>query len=932
MFALTTTLLSANLAGLPGTGDSFPDAISTNGQFILFESNAGDLVSGDNNGQSDVFLRDLINQQTVLISGNTNGVPGNGLSHNAVMTPDARFIAFSSAASDLVVLDTNSIPDVFVRDRLAGTTTTVSVGAISTGSVTLPSTSESPDITPDGRYVSFYTSATNLLPGVTNAGQVFVRDTLMGATLWASTNAATLFQSVFGTNHEISCNQRLSTNGQYVIFEACTNLPTFTASNYAMGLVLRYNTLTGGTDLVATNATVPALQFEDINTLDITPDGRFVAYVAATNVGSMAASFINLWDGQSATATLVSQNLMGGNSGSDVALWPRLDATGRYVAFIASAANLVSNTVSGYNCYLRDTQAGTTTLLNVDTNYLGTGVSILTPPSVCSDGHLIAYVAGDGNLVANHYNNALDIFVRDANAGTTELESVHDPAQADSSTGFSSGFSPASVSSNGLFVAFTSQGSLVTADTNNLRDVYLRDMANTTNILVSVNTNGVAASGISSEPSTDASGRYVVFSSSATDLVAGDSNNSFDVFLRDTVAGTTTLVSKDITGTGEGDADSYTPVISSDARYVLYFSLANNLTSGSFSGVNLFLGDLQNGTNYALTSGGANSASITPDGHRVAFTTSGLRALYVWDTRAAQKVYKKSASSILSGPSISPDGNLVAWFDTQIEVANLASNTVTAISPGTAPRRFGGNFSSDDRFFVYSVDDTNALDTNSVADIYLFDFQSGSNTLISQSYDSATSPNGSSDSPVISPDGRYIAFRSLAGNAVSADGNEVPDLVLYDRSNAVTTLITASSAGNRTADNRSEAASFSADGKNLVFTSWANDLLPHDFNPGSDVFLFPLPGSAVSVNTNSGTAGNTVAGVRMFQAPSPSTVPAFSWPAQAGASYVVQYTDDLTDPVWQNLAGSAVVLGNLGEAYDLNPSASNRFYRVVIGN
>ncbi len=90
-------------------------------------------------------------------------------------------------------------------------------------------------------------------------------------------------------------------------------------------------------------------------------------------------------------------------------------------------------------------------------------------------------------------------------------------------------------------------------------------------------------------------GQYVVFFSSATDLVSGDTSKSVDVFIRDMASGTTTLVSKNFGGTSEGSADSLSPLVSADARYVLYYSLANNLTTGTFAGKNLFLRDLQPG-------------------------------------------------------------------------------------------------------------------------------------------------------------------------------------------------------------------------------------------------------------------------------------------------------------------------------------------------
>jgi Tol biopolymer transport system component len=105
------------------------------------------------------------------------------------MTPDGRYVGFVSAANDLVAEDTNGIPDIFVRDLVSGTTFLASPGAAAT-TANAQNSSEAPVITLDGRYIAFYTTATNLVPGATNtAGEIFVRDLVGGITIWASTNA-----------------------------------------------------------------------------------------------------------------------------------------------------------------------------------------------------------------------------------------------------------------------------------------------------------------------------------------------------------------------------------------------------------------------------------------------------------------------------------------------------------------------------------------------------------------------------------------------------------------------------------------------------------------------------------------------------------------------------------------------------------------------
>ena len=181
-----------------------------------------------------------MNATTILVSISTNGYVGSGDSRSPTMTPDGRFVAFVSAARNLVPKDTNGIPDVFVRDLMGGRTVLASVGAASRQWPTaLTQTSEAPAITPDGRYVAFYSTATNLVPGVPPGGDIYVRDLTANTTVWASAYA----RVALGTNMVACFNHVISDDGQSVAYEAS---PTNTFS----GTVLRYQVGTGQTDLV----------------------------------------------------------------------------------------------------------------------------------------------------------------------------------------------------------------------------------------------------------------------------------------------------------------------------------------------------------------------------------------------------------------------------------------------------------------------------------------------------------------------------------------------------------------------------------------------------------------------------------------------------------------------------------------------------------
>ena len=934
----TTALVSVNLAGSGGgNGDSLPFGISTNGQFVLFESSATNLVANDTNNAQDIFIRDLVNGTTTLVSVNTNGSSGGGESRDPAMTPDGRYIAFTSAAEDLVPGPTNGIPDIFVRDLQANTTTLVSVGAMSTSSTTPTGSSEVPEITPDGRYVAFYSTATNLVSGVATTGEIYVRDLVEGNTLWASASAQAVVQSLTGITNEVSCNFSISSNGQFVAFEACTNPPTGDAPR---GIILRYNLQSSSTDLICSNAPVPFESFESIHDLDMTPDGRFVAYVATVGTNSLLNTAIYLWDAQTGSNTLVSPDLNTGLAVNGICDSPLVSTNGRYVAFLCGGTNLVPNALNGqYHVYLRDVQAGATTLQDVDTNGTGFGVIAVTVPSMSSDGSIIGFENDDyyfltnnngGNyVVINGGNPDGDVFVRERTAGSAELISAHDPGLPSvTPIGGASGVTAGSLSANGRYVAFFSDAdNIVPNDTNGFRDIFVRDLMTGTITPVSLNTNGVPGDGISTDPSMSTDGRYLAFTSSANDLVANDTNNALDVFVRDLQTGATTLVSVSTDGIHPGNGDSFSPVISADGRYVLFHSKSSNLASGSFGiGIeNLFLRDLQTGTMYALTAAssgtGVYAAAMTPDGRSVAFW--GLNpanfgaSLYIWNTAAAALTYTNSLPTIsgtVQAITISASGQQLACLQgtagasSTLFGVNVAANTSWIIQSNVVflPPFAGVQFSGDGHFLAYAM----SVNVYTNANVYLYDFQAGTSLLISGNPNTLQPANGASDSPDISPDGRFIAYRSAATDLVAGSSNGLPQLIVYDRLFGTNTLLSTAAASAAAGDNRSLTPVFSGDGRTLVFASWASNLAPDDFNHFSDIFAFEF----LYLNIALGAPGQG---------------PTLTWPYVTGHSYQVQYKNNLADSVWQPVSGIMNVNGDQASLTDSAPGSGQRFYRVV---
>lgn len=931
----TTRLVSISSNGAGGgNGDSMPRNISTNGQYVLFESAATNLVPGDGNGVTDIFVRDLINNVTVMISTGTNGTAANGISRSATMTPDGRYVVFVSAASNLVDGDTNGISDVFARDLQAGTTTLVSAGAHSTAG--FPS-SELPVITPNGRYVAFYSTATNLVPGVTNIGGLFLRDLVAGTTAWVSTNSHSIMQSLQNNSNAISCNHEISDDGLFVAYEACP-LVSGAAYSTASAVLLRHNLATGSTDIVNTNVLgIPSGSELTAHNLSMTPDGRFIAFVANAHVTNGAQTAIAVWDAQSNTTVLASLGLNPLVPTNSLCDWPAITPDGRFVAFLSNATNLTANPQSsGFHLYVQDLQSVTTTLVDADTNGFGSTPILTTAPQLSDDGGLVAFDAFDGNLVAGDNNRAYDVFVRNVAAVSTELISVGLPGLPSLSPNAPSVISSSCLSTNGRYVTYLSEGdNLAPNDTNGIRDVYARDLVSGNSFLVSANTNGVAGNGISTDAAISGDGRFIVFTSNASDLVANDTNSASDIFLRDLQSATTLLVSMNSSGNGPGNSSSYSPTISDDGRYVLYASKAGDLVSGSVSNKagNLFWRDIQAGTNHAITKFSPSAqwitsltAAMTPDGKRViySFLTNAVAVVkvYVWDAQLAENVYTNSSSESFAGiykTAISPDGNRIAIHRrTQVSIVDLTTHTEFLITNSTTSTggqltHAGFHFSADSQFLTYVASENIVI---------LYDFSAASNIVVS------AGANGISDSPTLSADGRFVAYRSAASNLVADDTNGVPDIFLYDRLTGGTTLITASPYGGWPANSRSFSPLFSRDGQTLLWQSWANNLAGQDFNQWCDLFAL----KAFATNSSDPQGSFSLVNFGFYSLGgfgSSASIPGFSWSASPGSNYLIQFKDELENPLWQDLTGAVRIIGNQGFVVDSAPGSTQRFYRVL---
>jgi Tol biopolymer transport system component len=382
--------------------------------------------------------------------------------------------------------------------------------------------------------------------------------------------------------------------------------------------------------------------------------------------------------------------------------------------------------------------------------------------SLSADGRFVVFSSDATNLVAGDHNLSSDMFVRDRVTGVTSLVSTDaNGTQADDAS-FS--FSLDAISDDGRFVGFTSDATNLVPGTIGLDDrAYVKDLQTGAIDLVSVDSAGNEADLTSDLDAISADGRFAVFDSLASNLVAGDTNNAFDVFIHDRQTGTTECLSLDATGV-PGDSDSEFGVVSADGRFVAFRSLADDLVSGDTNGAwDIFVRDRQNGTT-----------------ERVSVASSGA-----------------AANGDSNNPSMSANGRFVAF-------ESAASNLV-------------------------------AGDTNGALDVFVHDRQTGTTERVSVASGGAEGDDDS-ERPCLSADGARVAFTSVAADLVAGDGNGWPDVFVHDRSTGVTERTSVDAAGGD-ADAPSFDGAISADGRFVGFVSFADDLVSGDTNADEDVFV-----------------------------------------------------------------------------------------------
>ncbi|MCX6020632.1 MAG: hypothetical protein NTZ05_02675, partial [Chloroflexi bacterium] len=430
-----TNRISLGAGGTQANKGSDLPAISADGRFVAFTSEADNLVTGDANGRADVFLRDLTTNETKLISASQGGQPGNLGSLLPAVSADGRFVAFTSAASDLVSGDTNGKVDVFLRDRTNNLTTRVSVGSDGAQGNNHALFSA---ISADGRFVAFASDASNLVPGDTNAAtDVFLFDRTTSQTMLVS--AAPGGTPASG----ISGGAAISADGRFVAFESLASNLVTGDTNGKNDIFLLDRTANSITRVSVTSAGAQANDASGFASLSA--DGRFVAFASsATNLVAndtnkkTDAFVMDRTTGQVTRVSIASD----GTEGNDSSTQPILSADGRTVAFLSLASNLVpGDTNNSVDVFVRDLTSGQTTRVSVASdgtqgNKFANGlmVSGLFGVALSGDGQRIAFTSQATNLAADDTNGVSDIFLHDRSGGGAAPGGTPTPAPIGSPT------------------------------------------------------------------------------------------------------------------------------------------------------------------------------------------------------------------------------------------------------------------------------------------------------------------------------------------------------------------------------------------------------------------------------------------------------------------------------------------------------------------
>lgn len=1018
-----STIITRPTASVGAGGDCSDPAVSADGRYAVFVSSAPNLVPGDRNHAADIFVRDRMLGHTILVSVATNGLAGNAASRAPSISADGAWIAFESDASDLVAGDTNRTTDVFLRDMIHGVTILASV---STNGGFGNSESHQPRLLSDGSQIFFESAASNLDRRDTNTVSDLFVFTRADQTVHLLTRQWKNNGSPANTYYAWNGPWDVSADGQRLVFQSKAPYLLLSDTRTAQDVFVCDGL--AGTNRLVNATSAGAWPTLDSGNASMSQDGRWVAFESAASLMAADKSTpgaqldVYLRDLSSNTLSLLSVNTNGIVSSTAYASFrPRISGDGSTVLFFSLANDLVENDTNSTTAdlFVRDvTNAITTRIGPVDSTSSG------PMPAISDNGQVIVWLAQDYQLHRLDRSGPTDLLIA---AGVPPTEPF--------------------LTGDGRFLLFTAPPKAAGfADPSPWHNVYLYDNASNQLELVSVPENGAmtdtagpglwpAAASISQD------GRQIAFSTSAPDLVPDDTNQVSDVFVRDLIAQTNLNVSFAAAPVSSRRGPSLRAVLSQNGRYLAYEAILDTAASPASldTPFSLLVCDVEQQTNLFVSGLGKAGLlarqSLSSNGNFLTFQSKDTNASPLANARS--QIYWRDlsqptnclvsrhrdgihASSMdASSPVSSLDGRYVAFLSAgtdlvtnsvtgtnaylwdaqtaQLQLLTLTTNNTgsggasdvrfpgggslltvqvstnllvfDAAAPGPADVLFDADQPSatpDGRWLaIRRRADYLPQDTNQLPDVYLLDRTNATVEVVSLDRPQANGIAGESFAPLISPDGRYVAFLSRSSRLATGDLNGMTDIFLRDRQWKSTFAVSLNADGLTTGRGVSVAPVFSGDSHTLIFASYADDLAAADGNNSPDLFFVQLVGGDSDLDglpddwemayfgtlARDGTGdadGDGISDAAEYRAgtsptDSDSALSALTvtsvgtgtttilWRSVPGKNYGLEYKDSLDAPAWTPLPDQVTAIGDTASLTDPTPTAAvHRFYRVVL--
>ncbi|MFO1459505.1 MAG: hypothetical protein U1G08_08840 [Verrucomicrobiota bacterium] len=868
-------------AGAEFGGESLADGE----RFVFFLSTASNLVPYDGNGPVlDLYRRDRAKGLTELISLTTEGVAGRrpvlGFSASAA----ADRIAFVWGGNDAAAGDTNDVEDVYVRDVSTGSTRLVSVRADRKGSGNGLSTA--PAISSDGRYVVFESRATDLVDGddSNRAEDIFVRDLHLDTTERISVDStgavgqrssrqpqisadgsvvlfrseSTNFAPLLGWSTDLMVwtrdtrslvritvpgnalgsqvsallaeNPVLSPDGRYLAFFVSALSPVPVVYSGVWWMDLS----TGETLRASGTAVVPSGAFDGEPSMS--RDGRTLAFTIGDGSSAGGSYRVRIWNPATGMKSMEELSQAAPPASSEPASSFRAVLSAEGTSLLLMSDDPVPDGGEGagvpVRLYHRDLASGRTRLISGGTNPWSGELS--------ADGGTVLWESSDPVIETGDENEDSDVVLTRVDTGGRELISV---ALAGDGVSMASGASlgGGGFSDDGQRYAYLSTApDLADHDTNGTLDAFVYHANPPTNHLVSVGTESSDAVGGVREVVLARDGNHAAFVTRVPGVTPGDHNAVADVFVRDLQAGTTVLASAADGSDASLDQEASDVRLSADGRWVAFRAR----TSAPLpSATSLVLRDLQTRRttiiNERRRTGQGVSASafeLSADGRTILFSND----LRKWFLHRSDRENLEVIGDGLAGAWMSADGQTIAYLPV---AAGQTGLFLTRVGSG-GPRKVLETPLDRIRDLALNADGTvlayaRRLDPLSPAfgnpwQVFTYSVASGAETLVSA--DGTGKPGtGDSRGPRMSADGRVLVFQSYAENLVAGDSNGFQDVFSFDRTRGVLSLLSLGSGG-VPGNQGASRGEVSGDGRAAAFTGFASNLVPADSNGLGDVF------------------------------------------------------------------------------------------------